>query len=159
MNDNNYKFILAAVAVVAILFAGELFKATPATPVTPRPTDGPDYVAAFASNDDRAEARRHAHDFETILTALADQLEYDLQQKERRFTTGVQIDDLRIALRQYRMGGWSFIAKYPGVADETEKWMDAQVGTGGGPLTEEDVKGWVKATRQAAACCKFAAEN
>lgn len=159
MQNNN--LIVAAMIGVGVLFAGELFKgsAVVPTPTPSRPTEGPDYVAAFATNDDRAEARRHAHDFETILEALADGIEYDLSKKERRFTTGVQIDDFRIALREYRMGGWSFMSKYPGVAAETEKWMTDRVGTGGGPLTDDDVKEWIKATRTAAACAKYAAEN
>lgn len=160
MNPNNSNNLFVALAIaVAVIFGAELFKGSPASPVVPKPAEGPDYVAAFATNDDRSEARRHAHDFETILTALADQLEYDLTRKERRFTSGVQVDDFRIALREYRMGGWSFMSKYPGVAVETEKWMTSQVGTGGGPLTEEDVKTWIKATRQAAVCCKYAAEH
>lgn len=160
MNNSNRNTLFVVLAIgAAVLVASELYKATPATPIIPKPSEGPDYVAAFATNDDRAEARRHAHDFETILTAMADQLEYDLTKKERRFQTGVQIDDFRIALREYRMGGWSFMAKYPGVAAETEKWMESQVGTGGGPLTDEDVKSWIKATRTAAACAKYAAEN
>jgi len=160
MQNNNSNLIVAAMIGCAILFAGELFKGSAIVPApAPRPAEGPDYVAAFATNDDRAEARRHAHDFETILEALADGIEYDQSKKERRFSTGVQIDDFRIALREYRMGGWSFMSKYPGVAAETEKWMESQVGTGGGPLTDEDVKSWIKATRTAAACAKYAAEH
>lgn len=157
MKPENGKLI--AVAFVGLLLLAMFYKPQAPNSPAPKPTEGPDYVAAFSTNDDRAEAKRHAHDFETILTSLADQLEYDLSRKERRFTTGVQIDDLRIALREYRMGGWSFMTKYPGVSAETEKWMESQVGVSGGPLTDEEMKQWIKATRTAAACCKYAAEH
>lgn len=147
--------IAVGVAVGAFLLFGE---ANPLAPVEPKPA-GPDMVAVFAANADRPEARIHAAAFGSICRAIANQLEYDGQRKAPRYTTGVKIDDLRIRVREYRMGGWSFMAKYPTMSSTVEAYMEQQLGKSGGPVTPDQRRQWVETYRSLGKCCDYAANH
>jgi hypothetical protein len=123
------------------------------------PPSGPDLVKAFATNDNRAEARGHARVFGTICTSVAEYLEYDGTRQEPLIKTGVQIDDLRRALRQTRTKGWSFLTKYPGLEGELETFFTRHLGTSGGPIEKAERDKWVAALRQVSACAEYAAKR
>ena len=124
-----------------------------------QPPAGPDLVKAFATNDNRTEARQHAHVFATICSSVADYLEYDGTRSEPLIKTGVQIDELRRALRQTRTKGWSFLASYPDLAKPLEDYLSAQLGTSGGPIDAAQRAKWVTAMRQVSVCAEFAASQ
>jgi hypothetical protein len=155
--------VLALFALGGLMLRG--CSAASVVPLGP-PPKGPDMVRAFATNDNRDEAKAHLHALATIHDALADCLEYDGKQKTPRITTGVQADDLARALRELRMKGWSFGFRYPDLKTELQTWFDSQVGDSGGPLdTDKDGKPsdrrqkWIQAHRAAAACCRYAIER
>jgi hypothetical protein len=148
--------------LVAISLAAWLVMARPFDQAVPAPGPAPvgvDLQAAFATNDDRAEAAEHARTFATICRSLADCLEYDAGRSEPLLKTGVQVDDVRRGLRQTRMRGWSFLAKYPALASATESYLVSQVGTSGGPLSAEDRAKWISAFRTLAAAADHAASR
>lgn len=132
--------------------------------------DGPEIALAMAPEGGgglTAEARAHAHDLATIFESLADQVEFDGQQKTPLLTSGAKVDDLRLRLRQYRMGGWSFLDKYPKLRTAIEDFLDTKVGKKSRKIVdvvtdsskEQTRKEWVDACRQLSKCCEFAARN
>jgi hypothetical protein len=127
---------------------------------TPGPgPSGPDLVRAFSTNGDRSEATLHARTFATICASLADCLEYDGSRSSPLIKTGVQIDELRRGVRQTRMRGWSFVAKYPDLGPAVDAFLTAELGTSGGPLAPEQRSKWIAAMRQLAAAAEYAAQR
>jgi hypothetical protein len=121
------------------------------------PPSGPNLVEAFKTNDNRGEARQHAHQFATICSSLAEFIEYDGTRSEPLIKTGVNIDEFRRGLRQTRTKGWSFLTKYPSLEKELETYLTAQVGTSGGPVDKPQRDKWVAAMRTLSACAEYAA--
>lgn len=134
----------------------------PVTPLVPRP-EGPDLVAAFSTNDNRAEAAAHAHAFATLCDELADCIEYDTRQPKPRLTTGVACDDLRRAAREMKFDGASLGSKYPGLPSAVDAFFVERVGTWGGkfddPKANKKAADWAAAFRQLAKCAEYAAKR
>jgi hypothetical protein len=124
-----------------------------------QPPAGPDLRSAFATNDNRREARQHAHVFATICGTLADYIEDDGKRPEPLMKTGVQVDEFRRGLRQTRTRGWSFLAKYPDLGKSLEDHLTSQLGTSGGPLDASQRAKWVAVMRQVQACAQYAADR
>jgi hypothetical protein len=125
---------------------------------TPRP-DGPDLVPAFRTNNDRTQARQHAHIFATICGKLAECLEYDGSRTDPLIKTGVQIDELRRSFRQVRTGGWSFLHQYPELGTSVDQFLTTEIGTSGGPLTPEQRRKWIDSMRRLEASANYAADQ
>lgn len=132
-----------------------------------QPDDCPNLVAAFSENDNRDEASHHAYIFGTICSTIADIIEADGKRTDPRFTKGIQLDDLRLRVREMRTGGWSFGTKYPKLRDEVGNWLDKKLQTGnvngkpvveGGPIDANKRAQWVAAYRGLASCSKYAAQ-
>lgn len=123
----------------------------------PPPDDAPDLVAAFATNDSALEARTDALTLGELCRSIADVIEYDGQLEQPRLTTGVQLDRLRRWAREYRLGGKSLAVKYPELPPILRGYLDAKVGTSGGPITAAQRQQWVAAYRTIAAACEYAA--
>ena len=88
-----------------------------------------------------------------LLDELADAIAFDGQQAEPRLKSGAAFDDLRRAARELRCRGVSLGARQPAVRDEIKAFLDAQVGTDGGPVDAAKRAKWVaafKAVAQAA---------
>lgn len=126
---------------------------------TPPPPDGPNFIPAFRSTEDKAQAREHALALASICEAIADHIEYDAAKPDPRLKTGVQLDDLRLTTREYRMKGWSFGTTYPDLGPAMNSYLTAAVGTSGGPLTPEQRTAWVKAFRTLHRSAEYAANN
>lgn len=124
-----------------------------------QPPAGPDLRKAFQANDNRREARQHAHVFATICGTLADYLEDDGKRTDPLIKTGVHVDEFRRGLRQTRTRGWSFLAKYPDLGKALEDHLTNQLGTSGGPLDAAQRAKWVTTMRQVQACAQYAAER
>lgn len=124
-------------------------------PVPPNPTPGPvlTLAPAFETNNNRAEAQFHARVFGTICTSLADVIEYDSKLSTPRIETGVDIDNLRRAMREYRMKGASFMQKYPELSPALDRYFKGILGSvgGGGKLTPDVRLKWISAFRGIAA--------
>jgi hypothetical protein len=149
--------LLVVLLIAAILWAvgGRGCSVTPSVPS--QPPAGPDLTKAFSTNDNRAEAKAHAHVFATICGALAEYIEYDGQRPEPLLKTGVQIDDLRLALRQTRTKGWSFLTKYPDLKEPLETFFTKELGAEGGPIDAAKRSKWVSAMRTLATSAEYAA--
>lgn len=147
---------------LAIYLAAGWFRSSPPNP-SPTPT-APDFRAVFAAWPDRDAAAADAIILATIFDSLADTLEFDAGRKTAdgkpaaRITTASQFDDLRLAVRDLRMGGRSFASRYPNLGPRIAAVLNEAVGTDGGPLSEEKRAAWLKALRTLGESCRRAAE-
>jgi hypothetical protein len=135
--------ILAAGGMVA--FAIRETRTTPPAPA-PSPVVGIDLRGRFVGPDAAADAATTA----ALLEELAGQIEWDGSQAEPRLRTGAAFDDLRRAARELRCRGVSLGARQPAVRDSIKAFLDAQVGTDGGPVDAGKRAGWVAAFRSVA---------
>ncbi len=80
---------------------------------------------------------------------LADEIEFDGSQPEaeRYLKSGVAVDELRKAARVLRCRGISIGDRQPKARDIIAAYLDAKVGTDGGPLTPERRAAWITAYR------------
>lgn len=138
--------ILAAGAMVAFSIRES---GTPSPQPAPAPVVGLDLRGRFVGPGAAADAAATA----ALVGELADAIEWDGQQAEPRLRTGAAFDDLRRAARELRCRGVSLGARQPAVRDEIKRFLDAQVGTDGGPVDAAQRAKWVaafKAVAQAA---------
>jgi hypothetical protein len=84
-----------------------------------------------------------------LCSELADEIEFDTAQpeSERLYKTGVAVDELRKAARILRCRGLSIGDRQPKARDAIAAYLDAKVGTDGGPLTAEQRTAWAAAYR------------
>lgn len=132
--------ILAAGAMVAFAI---LESRTPAPQPAPPPVVGLDLRGLFRGESAATDAATTA----SLLEELADQIAWDGTQTEPRLRTGAAFDDLRRAARDLRTRGVSLGARQPAVRDEIKRFLDAQVGTDGGPVDAAQRAKWVAAFR------------
>jgi hypothetical protein len=86
----------------------------------------------------------------SLLEELSEQIAWDGQQAEPRLKSGAAFDDLRRAARELRCRGVSLGARQPAVRDAIKTYLDAQVGTDGGPVDAGQRAAWVAAFRAVA---------
>lgn len=81
---------------------------------------------------------------------IACEIEWDSspEQKVPLLVSGVAIDDLRRRTREFRCRGESIGDRQPKARDEIARYLEAMVGTDGGPLTPERKQAWVRAFRE-----------
>jgi hypothetical protein len=142
--------------LLAILAAGGMVAfairetRTPPAPPAPAPVVGLDLRGRFVGPDAATDAGLTA----ALLDELAEVIAFDGQQAEPRLRTGAAFDDLRRTARELRCRGVSLGARQPAVRDEIKRFLDAQVGTDGGPVDAAKRAAWVyafKSIAQAAA--------
>ena len=138
--------------LLAILFAGAMVafsireNGTPPAPPAPAPVVGLDLRGRFVGPDAAADAATTS----ALLEELADAIAWDGTQAEPRLRTGAAFDDLRRAARELRTRGVSLGARQPAVRDAIKGFLDAQVGTDGGPVDAAKRAAWVSAFRAVA---------
>jgi hypothetical protein len=138
--------------LLAILGAGAMVafaireSGTPPPAPGPAPVVGLDLRGRFVGPDAAADAATTA----ALLEELAGAIEWDGQQAEPRLRTGAAFDDLRRVARELRTRGVSLGARQPAVRDSIKAFLDAQVGTDGGPVDAGKRAGWVAAFRSVA---------
>ena len=132
--------ILAAGAMIAFSIR-ENGKSPPAP--APAPVVGLDLRGRFVGPEAATDAGLTA----ALLEELADAIAFDGQQAEPRLRTGAAFDDLRRAARELRTRGVSLGARQPAVRDSIKAFLDAQVGTDGGPVDAAQRAAWVAAFR------------
>ena len=139
--------ILAAGAMVAFSIRES---GTPPAPPAPAPVVGLDLRGRFVGPEAAADAATTS----ALLEELAGWIEYDAlpvdnegRPKEPRLKTGAAFDDLRRAAREGRCRGVSLGARQPAVRDAIKGFLDAQVGTDGGPVDAVQRAKWVAAFR------------
>ena len=122
-------------------------------PPAPAPVVGLDLRGRFVGPDAAADAATTS----ALLEELADAIAFDGQQAEPRLRTGAAFDDLRRAARELRTRGVSLGARQPAVRDAIKTYLDAQVGTDGGPVDAKKRSAWVFAFKSIAQAAREAA--
>jgi hypothetical protein len=152
---------LAAIIAAGGMIAFSIHESGKPRPVppTPAPVVGLDLRGRFVGPDAAADASTTA----ALLEELAGAIEWDgLPQdqegrpKEPRLTTGAAFDDLRRAARELRCEGVSLGARQPAVKDEIKRYLDAEVGTDGGPVDAKKRSAWVYAFKTIAQAAREA---
>ena len=135
--------LLAVLAAGAMIAFSIRENGTPPAPPAPSPVVGLDLRGRFVGPDAAADAATTA----ALLEELAEAIAYDGTQAEPRLRTGAAFDDLRRAARELRTRGVSLGARQPAVRDAIKSFLDAQVGTDGGPIDAGQRAKWVAAFR------------
>lgn len=128
-------FVAAAFGGLLLVIAGA--RKGPSSPLTP----------VFASHTNRFEAKADAAALAEIAKAMADVIEFDGRLENPRIKKAIHVDDMRAAVREYRMEGWSFLSRYDGLGAELDR-LFAPVGTNTGELSPERRAIWVDAFRR-----------
>jgi hypothetical protein len=113
----------------------------PAPTPAPPPHDGLVLRGLFVG----PEAAADAASLSALCYSLGDIVSWDAMQPQPRLLTGVAFDDLRIAAREARLHGDSIGARQPRVRDAVKAYLDAKIGTSGGPVTPESRSAWAGA--------------
>jgi hypothetical protein len=136
--------IVAALLAGAVLAAAVEFWPRPA----PAPAPGPDASVVdlrgkFVGPDAAADAAA----FAGLCHGIAEALAADGAKPTPRIATGASLEDLRIAASEGRFLPRSLSREQPHAVAAAGRYLDATVGTSGGPLAAEARQRWVEAFR------------
>ena len=133
------------IAIVAALLAGAVLAALvefAPRPAPPAPTPAAlDLRGKFVG----PEAATDAAAFAGLCHGIRQALQADGTKSAARITTGVHLEDLRIAAAEGRFLPRSFSADQPHVAAAAGQFLNRTVGDSGGPLTPEIKAKWAEA--------------
>jgi hypothetical protein len=122
---------------------------------TPAPDSGPIALRGIFTGETASE---DAATIGSLLSELADEIEWDGMQAEPSIKTGVHIDQLRRAARILRCKGESIGERQPAARDRIAEYLEKQVGTDGGQLTPAARSAWVAAFRDIGRAANDAAQ-
>ena len=120
--------------------------------VPPAPAVGLDLRGRFVGETAAEDASVTA----ALLEELAGVIEWDGRQTEPRLRSGAAFADLRSISREYRTRGVSLGQRQPLARDAIKAFLDAEVGTDGGPIDAAARAKWVSAFRSVAAAARAA---
>lgn len=150
---------VATIAIASLALSAFWNQGNNPAPPAPAPVVGLDLRGRFVGPG----AARDAATTAALLEELADKIQWDgLPQdqegrpKEPRLATGAAFDDLRRAARELRCEGVSLGARQPAVRDEIKRYLDAEVGTDGGPVDSKKRSAWVFAFKSIAQAAREA---
>jgi hypothetical protein len=143
--------------VLAALLAGAVLAAI--VEFAPRP--GPAPAPTPAALDLRGkfigpQAAEDAAAFAGLCAGIAEALSADGGRTAPRITTGVQIEDVRVAAAEGRFLPRSLSREQPHAAAAAGRYLDTVVGTSGGPLDATARQRWVEAFRTLATAAEEA---
>ena len=96
------------------------------------------------------QAADDAAAFAGLCRGIADALEADGSRQQPRITTGVQVEDVRVAAAEGRFLPRRLTQEQPHAVAAAGKYLDEAAGTSGGPLDAAARAKWVQAYRQLA---------
>lgn len=136
--------ILAMLLAVAALAAAVEF--------APRPAPAPAPEAGYSLRGKwiGPHAAEDAAAFAGLCRGTADALELDGTKQQPRITTGVQLEDVRIAAAEGRFLPRKLTQEQPHAVAVAGRFLDEHSGTSGGPIDGESRGRWVKALRDLA---------
>ena len=139
--DRTQAIILAALVLGAIFAAVVEF--------SPRQSTPPPDAAAFSLRGKFVgpTAAEDAAAMAGLCHGIADALASDGGRQSPRITTGVQLEDVRIAASEGRFLPRSLSREQPHAAAAAGKYLDEVAGTSGGPLDATSRARWVEAYR------------
>lgn len=161
MNEN--PSALRAAVVVALVAWFALGMPNPMAP-KPTPAPGPSPVAdldlapAFATAADQDKAKHDAHLLGHVTNWLADYLEADGARPKPKYSTGGQVEDLRVETCWWVTEGRTFGAQYPGLGPAIGDHLLVAVGPESADLTADVRAKWVRAFREISAAAVTAAK-
>jgi len=132
--------ILAALLAGAVLAAVVEFAPRPGPAPTPTPA-ALDLRGKFIG----ATAAEDAAAFAGLCHGIRQAILADGSKSPARITTGVHVEDLRIAAAEGRFLPRSFSADQPHVAAAAGQFLNRTVGDSGGPITTEIKAKWAEA--------------
>lgn len=139
--DRTKLVILAALVAGAVLAAVvEFAPRSPAVPPAPTPA-GLSLRGKFIGPDAATDAAAIAG----ICRGCAEALAADGARQTPRITTGVQLEDLRVAAAEGRFWPRSLSREQPHATAAAGKYLDEVAGTSGGPLDATARMRWVAA--------------
>jgi hypothetical protein len=97
-----------------------------------------------------ANAAQDAAAFAGLCRGTADALEVDGAKPQPRITSGVQMEDIRIAAAEGRFLPRKLTQDQPHAVAAAGRYLDEHAGTSGGPLDAESRAKWVKSLRDLA---------
>jgi len=152
MTDQQKKLaIVAALLLGAVLAAAVEFWPRSAPPA-PAPSGVLDLRGKFIG----PTAADDAAAFAGLCHGIRQALQADGTKSAARITTGVHLEDLRIAAAEGRFLPRSFSADQPHVAAAAGQFLNRTVGDSGGPLTPEIKAKWAEAFLALAAAAEEA---
>lgn len=135
----------ALLAAAAVMWA----RSGPApgpTPAPPAPDAAIDLRGMFVGPDAAADAAAVSAHFDE----LADELEWDSEQAEPLYKSGVAWDELRTRAKALRWKGLSLGEKYPRAREAIREYLDRTAGTSGAPMSPAQRAAWITAYREIA---------
>jgi hypothetical protein len=148
--DRQKLLILAALVSGAILAAAVEF--APRSAPAPAPAGGLDLRGKFIG----PQAAEDAAAFAGLCHGIAEALSSDGGKATPRITTGVQIEDVRVAAAEGRFLPRSLSREQPHAAAAAGRYLDSVVGTSGGPLDATTRARWVEAFKALATAAEEA---
>jgi hypothetical protein len=145
MNRQKLAILAAVLAVAAVAAAVEFAPRT-----SPAPPPAPDAGFSFRGRWVGPRAAEDAAAFAGLCRGLADALEVDGTKSQPRITTGVQIEDIRIAAAEGRFLPRRLTQDQPHAVAVAGRYLDEHAGTSGGPVDAESRGKWVKSLRDLA---------
>ena len=143
MNEAQKYIAVAALAGAAVIAACVEYGPRNSTPA---PSGGfslrGKWIGASAADDAAA--------FAGLCRGLADALEADGSRPQPRITTGVQIEDVKVAAAEGRFLPRRLTQEQPHAVAAAGKYLDEVAGTSGGPLDAAARAKWVEAYRELA---------
>lgn len=133
--------VLAALLAVAAIAAVVEF--APRSGNETRPEPGLNLRGKFVGPN----AAEDAAAFAGLCRGIADALQADGQKSSPRITTGVQLEDVRVAAAEGRFLPRALTREQPHATAAAGKYLDDTVGTSGGPLDATRRAQWVEAYR------------
>lgn len=147
------KVVIAAVLIACGVIVG-VVEFSPRRPAPPGPAPGLVLRGKFVGGG----AAEDAAAFAGVCGAVADSLEQDGRSPTPRITTGVQLEDLRTAIAEFRFAPRPLRERQPHVRAAVGKYLDDVAGTSGGPLDELARSRWVAAFRELSAAAAEAVQ-
>lgn len=137
------------IAIVAVILA--IAAAAAAMEFAPRQAaPAPDATNTLRGKWIGPHAAEDAAAFAGLCRGTADALENDGTKQQPRITTGVQMEDIRIAAAEGRFLPRRLTQEQPHAVAVAGRYLDEHAGTSGGPLDGESRGRWVKALRELA---------
>jgi hypothetical protein len=138
--------LLAALVAGAAVAAALEFAPRQAPAPEPAPNGGYSFRGKWIG----PHAAEDAAGFAGLCRGLADALEADGARQQPRLTTGVHVEDVRIAAAEGRFLPRRLTREQPHAMAVAGRYLDEHAGTSGGPLDTDIRARWVKSLRELA---------
>lgn len=142
----NRQRLLLAAALLAGAALAAVVEFWPRPDVPPPSDGGLNLRGKFIGQDAAADAAA----FAGVCGAVADSLELDGKATTPRISTGLQLEDLRTGISEFRFAPVPLRERQPHVKSAVGRYLDQVAGTSGGPMSESSRAIWVQAFRELA---------